>query len=177
MDLLKSLKRLDTLKEAEMYREWRSTCFDWLRGQPRACSMAAAWGIAALWFFCFGCWKDYLQSPTKAQRLDTLRRICTPTDLKLLSHTCLLNRKKDTVHATDGCNNRPGLALGDHKYHFKQQILPHKSNTGWPPRDTPCPYNQIDSRYHMVIFSKVYGTPAVILIQSPSLKEELNFTS
>lgn len=55
----------------DVRREWRWTCFDWSRGQPRAGSTAAAWGIAALWFFCFGWWKDYLQSPTIAQRLDT----------------------------------------------------------------------------------------------------------
>ena len=96
-----SPKSLGTLKEEEMYREWRSTCFDWLRGQPRVCSTAAAWGIAALWFFCFGWWKDYLQSPTIAQRLDMhthaslqiwfcFSHVHTHTHTHM--HTCLWNQ-------------------------------------------------------------------------------------
>lgn len=47
-------------KAKKTWIKWRRTCFDWLRERPRACSTAAAWGIAALCFFCFGCWKDCL---------------------------------------------------------------------------------------------------------------------
>lgn len=67
--------------------EWE-TCFDWLRGQPWACSTAAVWGIAALWFFWFGWWRDYLQSPTTAQELETHARTGKHGDF-----TCLWNVK------------------------------------------------------------------------------------
>lgn len=108
------IKRLDTLKEVEMYREWRSTCFDWLRGQPRAWSMATAWGIAALWFFCFGWWKDYLQSPTIAQRLDTHTH--THTCLQTF-FTCTCARKKTRkphyMQHTDATTDVPFIQIGN----------------------------------------------------------------
>lgn len=117
MDLLNLLKRLDTLKEVEIYREWRSTCFDWLRGQPRACSMATAWGIAALWFFCFGWWKDYLQSPTIAQRLDTHTHTHSHVSRLLFfffyTHTCRRACKTKKAHSmqhTDATTDMPLIA-------------------------------------------------------------------
>lgn len=102
-DLLNHPQRPDTAKEVEMYREWRCTCFDWLRGQPRACSTAAAWGIAALWFFCFGWWKDSLQAPTIAETLDTH----TSADV----HTRMPVK---TLHAADRCNNTHACCVFGH---------------------------------------------------------------
>ncbi len=88
-------------------QRWRSTCFDWLRGQPRVCSMAAAWGIAALWFFCFGWWKDYLQSPTIAQRLEMHTR--KSADLVLFSHIHALMPVKQKTQPMQWTNARPDM--------------------------------------------------------------------
>lgn len=105
--------------------------------------MAAAWGIAALWFFCFGWWKDYLQSPTIAQRLDTrthrsqayfwfshmpVKQTMQQRDAK--THTCRLIKRPGW----------PGSAMGDHRYRFKK--LWHDSYTGVTPRNTRRPFNQ-----------------------------------
>lgn len=112
--------RLDTWGEVGMYRERRRTCFDWLRVQPRACSTAAAWGIAVLWFFCFGWWKDYLQSPTIAQKVRQLGLNTCTHARKRQEHTPCSRQTCRLVRLVIGC--RLGSAMGDHGCCFKQQI-------------------------------------------------------
>lgn len=65
--------------------------------------MAAAWGIAALWFFCFGWWKDYLKSPTIAQRLGTRTHRSQTYFWFSHAHTRACTHASETNHATERC--------------------------------------------------------------------------
>lgn len=137
--------------------------------------MAAAWGNAALWFFWFGWWKDYLQSPTTAQRLDTHAQVADKFQFCTHMHTCQCNKN----HA-DRCKNKTKSKPTHTHMPFKQTALltwlsdgrPRASlqqavtatprlNGPWPLETHTASLHSGRSSVHRTTRSKLEGKPAV----------------